>query len=1019
MPTLQAAINANKATAGAAVFKRATDSMGREAVQTSGQLKGLGARIDSTAARAKRAKGSMMGMMGGMTAVLALGMTIKTMASYEETMATVGAVTRASEEDFTRLGDTAKELGATTRFSAAEAGDGLLFLARAGFDTDQAITALPSTLSLASAGSLELGEAADFASNILSQFGMEAERTDEVVDSLIITSNRANTDVRQLAEAMKYAGPVAGALGISVQETASMIGALGDAGIQGSLAGTGLRMNLLRLINPTSDAQRVLKGLKLTLDEVNPAKVGGIQAFEALAGALDNLEDSTDKAGLMAKIFGARTAGAALILSDSTEKVRELIGANEEFRGEADEVAKAMDDTLAGSFRALKSAVQGAMIATGDAGFLGVLRIVIDTITGAIRILIGMEEHVTENRVACELLAEVIKFLGIMFGALIAVKIIGFFTNLTLMILNSTIATIKFLPTLMPVAVALAAIGAAVMAWEFGTHLYNEFRFIQEFFADFIYTWCLGWAEIEFAALVVFAALTMGWDKVWDKMVVSFAWAIGKLADGFGQLESFLDSVGIKVDYLGTAELNEWAESLVKAGAAAKTFSTDSFKSLHSFLGSEAAAGAGGVDDNLMRNMLLNFEGGRSSQMYNLPLLEAMVSEFAVKLEAEGTASAKFVADRIREEFNAGLQGIGDIPFTMKVEMLRSMRDEALATAEAVKAATYGEMSGEFGEDRRKHPGKFLTTGLQDQMAEDIGALQDFIMGLLPGFDDLAEKAKAAEDAVKKLLDPEIDQAALDKMLADMADEIEPVTEEATRAAESFAKMFERIDEERVSLKQTTSEHQKYIMVLEAERLAKEAGTLVSNKQLEMMKAEIDALFELKEAQERAQELDQAFQDMGRTISQTFEDLIFDAGQGKLAIEDLLESLAKMAFQQAVTIPMGNALGSIMGSVFGGISGSAMGNLISGGHIVPFGAGGITQGPELFPMAYGTAGLRGEQGPEWIIPVARGLNGELGIKAEGAGTKVVNVVYNITTPDVGGFKRSQRQLTQRARRELS
>src|SRR5690625_1751638 len=119
-----------------------------------------------------------------------------------------------------KMREQAKELGRSTRFSASEAGEGMEMLARAGFDTSEVMDALPSVLDLAAAGAVELGDAADITSNILSGFGMEAEETARVADILAQASADSNVDVQGLGEAFKYAGPIASDLGVSIEDTA-------------------------------------------------------------------------------------------------------------------------------------------------------------------------------------------------------------------------------------------------------------------------------------------------------------------------------------------------------------------------------------------------------------------------------------------------------------------------------------------------------------------------------------------------------------------------------------------------------------------------------------------------------------------------------------------------------------------------------------------------------------------------------------------------------------------------------
>ena len=188
---------------------------------------------------------------------------------FEQSMADVSAITGATGEDFEALEKLARDMGATTAHSATSAADGIQFLGMAGFETDQIMSALPATLGLASAAGMELGQAADISSNILSGMGMSADDLDGVVDKLAQTSRNANTDVGQLGEAFKMVGPTAAAAGLSFDDTTASLGLLANAGLQGSIGGSSLNSALRSMINPSKEAAREAEKLGLTFLDAN------------------------------------------------------------------------------------------------------------------------------------------------------------------------------------------------------------------------------------------------------------------------------------------------------------------------------------------------------------------------------------------------------------------------------------------------------------------------------------------------------------------------------------------------------------------------------------------------------------------------------------------------------------------------------------------------------------------------------------------------------------------------------
>lgn len=384
MPSLRVGIDSSQARAGAAVFDKSVNRMR----DTAGRFTKRVDRADKSVKRMGRSmKGAtktVLGLVGAFAGFRAIRGAIRTIGTFEQSIVTLGAVSRATGEEFKRLEDTARNLGATTRFSATEAAEGLLFLARAGFSVNESLAAIDATLDLAQVAMLDLGSAADIASNVLKQFGLEADETSRVVDTLVGVSNRSNTTVSQLAQAMVKAGPIAAKLGIEIEEAAAAIGVLGDAGIQGSDAGTGLRRALLNLTAPTSKMKRTIKDLGLEIEDVNIKTLG-------LTKVMMNLRDANLDVKEAAVLFGARAATVGLIVADSADSMKELTDASEEYRGEAERIAKLQDQTLIGQFKALKSAAEEFALATGDAGLTGALKGAVAVLTDLVRTAAGIE----------------------------------------------------------------------------------------------------------------------------------------------------------------------------------------------------------------------------------------------------------------------------------------------------------------------------------------------------------------------------------------------------------------------------------------------------------------------------------------------------------------------------------------------------------------------------------------------------------------------------------------------------
>lgn len=159
---------------------------------------------------------------------------------------------------------------------------------------------------------------------------------------------------------------------------------------------------------------------------------------------------------------------------------------------------------------------------------------------------------------------------------------------------------------------------------------------------------------------------------------------------------------------------------------------------------------------------------------------------------------------------------------------------------------------------------------------------------------------------------------------------------------------------------------------------------------------------------------------ISRDLRSAFDALVFDGVKLSDALRGVARSMAGAAFSAAIR-PVTNQLGGLIAGgidgLFGSLAGFEKGGSFAQGRVVPFASGGIVTGPVSFPMR-GGRGLMGEAGPEAIMPLSRGADGTLGVRAAGGG-RPVNVVMNISTPDVEGFRRSQGQIAAQAARALS
>lgn len=279
---------------------------------------------------------------------------------FEAAMSKVQALSGATGDELAALEQQARDLGKATVFSASEAAEAMAFLAMAGYDTNQIMSAMPGLLDLAAAGQLELGAAADITTNIMSGFNLEAEKTGQVADVLAKAAASANTSVEQMGDAMSYVGPVAAGAGWSLEETAAAIGVLSNAGIQGQRAGTALRGVIAALQNPTGQTAKALKALGLSADDVNPS-------VHSLSDILKTLEEAGLDSATAMQLVG-RESGPALIamMNAGSEGLSQFTTELENSEGAAKEMATTMMDNLRGSIEEMKSAFEEVALTIYD-----------------------------------------------------------------------------------------------------------------------------------------------------------------------------------------------------------------------------------------------------------------------------------------------------------------------------------------------------------------------------------------------------------------------------------------------------------------------------------------------------------------------------------------------------------------------------------------------------------------------------------------------------------------------------
>lgn len=289
------------------------------------------------------------GIAFGIAGIIRFGREIITIgATFQQSMANLGAVSRASGEDLKALEELAQELGRTSVFTASQVGDLEVALARLGFTPEQIIKSAEAVSLLAAATGEDLAASAKVAASNMRAFGLEVDEMQRVVDVMALTFASASFELDTFATAMKNVAPVARSVGLSIEETSALLAQLVNAGFDASQAGTALRNILLKVKDPT---QKLGTALGVTVKNGKDL----IQGFKNLSASGIDLGDAlalTDRRSVAAFKQFLATADAADELTDALNNAA----------GAAEAAAKIQLATLTGDLKLLTSAIQGVVI---------------------------------------------------------------------------------------------------------------------------------------------------------------------------------------------------------------------------------------------------------------------------------------------------------------------------------------------------------------------------------------------------------------------------------------------------------------------------------------------------------------------------------------------------------------------------------------------------------------------------------------------------------------------------------
>jgi len=474
-------------------------------------------------------KGLRDGMRGLTTTVSIFGAAVgaagadivSTGAGYEQ--AIVNAASKFGmfdkrSEGFRSISDEAKRIGATTEFSGKQAAEGMNALGEAGFRADQAVAALVGVTDLATIGQLELGEATTIAVKSLGAFGLRSKdaavqgrNLTRVTDVIAATTTGAATNVAGMFEAIKDGAPVMTAAGQSLETTATLIGVMANAAVDGTRAGTALKNISIALTKTNSNESKILRRLGVDVTDSTGKIRQFTDIFADMSAAMAGRSD-VERVNIIQGLFGKIPFAAALnILKSTTGEMQGLNAAINDSAGLTRRMAGFQRGTLLAGWKGLLSVLESVKIQSTELA-QGPLTKIVDKMTQWVRankawIATGISK-------ALGFVADHAGKIAIGFGVLVTATS-ALSVALGILAVKMALVTLAASPWILISAFIISAmtlIGAAV--YKVTTH-WNEFLAVL----------------LEFGAVQAMVDLWDGAVRIWDRAVVS----VTKLGEAIDQ----------------------------------------------------------------------------------------------------------------------------------------------------------------------------------------------------------------------------------------------------------------------------------------------------------------------------------------------------------------------------------------------------------------------------------------------------------------------------------------------------
>lgn len=376
---------------------------------------------------------------------------------FEEKMSNVEALSGATAEEMAALAAEAKELGATTKFTAGEAADAMGYMAMAGWDASDMLSGMDGVMQLAAASGEDLAMVSDIVTDNLTAFGLKASDTARFADVLAAAAANSNTNVAIMGETFKMSASIAGALGYSVEDVATAVGLMANSGVKGSIAGTALKNTFNGLLEGVTLTSAAFGEYEYTSIKADGTMKGFRETIDELRVCFDQMTEAERVNNAMALAGQRGYNGLLAILNATDEDYASLSASIDNCTGAAQRMASVKLDNMNGELVLMKSAWDGLKISLGEQ-FTPVMR---ELYALGADVFQGLNEFVKKHPALVKAIAA---FLAVLGGVAIALGAYAVAAKIAAAASALLTAAIPGVNIIMGVTAAVAAVTAGIVA---------------------------------------------------------------------------------------------------------------------------------------------------------------------------------------------------------------------------------------------------------------------------------------------------------------------------------------------------------------------------------------------------------------------------------------------------------------------------------------------------------------------------------------------------------------------------